>query len=36
MIAFDADSCAAHSAKLISRNHRDFESVPGLSVDFWK
>ncbi len=27
--------CVAHSAKLISRNRRDFEKIPGLSVEFW-
>jgi tRNA(fMet)-specific endonuclease VapC len=27
--------CVAHSATLISRNRRDFELVPGLSVRFW-
>jgi tRNA(fMet)-specific endonuclease VapC len=28
--------CVAHSAKLISRNRRDFELVPGLDVEFWE
>jgi tRNA(fMet)-specific endonuclease VapC len=28
--------CVSHSATLISRNRRDFESVPGLSVEFWE
>ena len=27
--------CVANSATLISRNRRDFELVPGLSVKFW-
>lgn len=26
----------AHTAKLISRNRRDFERVPGLLVEFWE
>ena len=30
-----AASCAAHSARLISRNRRDFENIPGLDVEFW-
>ena len=27
--------CVAHGARLISRNRRDFERVPGLAVEFW-
>ena len=27
--------CVAHSARLLSRNRRDFERVPGLIVEFW-
>ncbi len=26
--------CVAHTARLISRNRRDFERVPGLTVEF--
>jgi tRNA(fMet)-specific endonuclease VapC len=28
--------CVAHSAKQITRNRRDFEQVPGLSVEIWQ
>jgi tRNA(fMet)-specific endonuclease VapC len=28
--------CVAHTARLISRNRRDFERVPGLIVEFWE
>ena len=31
-----AATCVAHAAKLISRNRRDFERVPGLIVEFWE
>jgi tRNA(fMet)-specific endonuclease VapC len=27
--------CVANNAKLISRNRRDFERVPGLAIEFW-
>lgn len=27
--------CIAHSAKLISRNRRDFDKIPGLLVEYW-
>ncbi|MEM7113161.1 MAG: type II toxin-antitoxin system VapC family toxin [Chloroflexota bacterium] len=27
--------CVAHHATLISRNRRDFERIPNLSVEFW-
>ncbi|HEY3304617.1 MAG TPA: type II toxin-antitoxin system VapC family toxin [Candidatus Binatia bacterium] len=28
--------CIAHPARLISRNRRDYERVPGLMVEFWE
>lgn len=30
-----AATCVAHSATLISRNRRDFERVPDLTVEYW-
>ena len=27
--------CIAHSATLVTRNRRDFDKLPGLSVDAW-
>lgn len=28
--------CVVHDARLISRNRRDFERVPGLTIEFWE
>jgi len=30
-----AASCVVSSATLVTRNRRDFQSIPGLSVEFW-
>ncbi len=30
-----AASCVICSATLVSRNRRDFQNIPGLSVEFW-
>ncbi len=30
-----AASRVAHSVTLVTRNRRDFEDIPGLSVEFW-
>lgn len=30
-----AASCAVASVTLVTRNRRDFESIPGLAVEFW-
>jgi len=31
-----AASCVVTSATLVTRNRRDFEDIPGLSVEFWE
>jgi tRNA(fMet)-specific endonuclease VapC len=31
-----AATCIAHSVTLVTRNRRDFEHIPGLSVEFWE
>jgi tRNA(fMet)-specific endonuclease VapC len=31
-----AAMCVAHNTKLITRNRRDFERIPGLEVEFWE
>ena len=31
-----AASCVALSVTLVTRNRRDFEDIPGLSVEFWE
>lgn len=28
--------CVAHDASLVSGNRRDFERIPGLTVEFWE
>jgi tRNA(fMet)-specific endonuclease VapC len=30
-----AASCVAKSATLVTRNRRDFQDIPGLSVEIW-
>lgn len=30
-----AATCVVHEVTLVSRNRRDFESLPGLAVEFW-
>ena len=31
-----AASCVVGSVKLVTRNRRDFQNIPGLSVEFWE
>jgi tRNA(fMet)-specific endonuclease VapC len=31
-----AASCVVNSVTLVTRNRRDFENIPGLSVEFWE
>ena len=28
--------CISHNARLVTRNRRDFEQIPGLTVEFWE
>lgn len=30
-----AASCVVHAAKLITRNRKDFDQIPGVSVEYW-
>jgi tRNA(fMet)-specific endonuclease VapC len=30
-----AATCIVHAATLVTRNRRDFEKIPGLTVEFW-
>jgi len=30
-----AATCLVHAAKLITRNRKDFDQIPGVSVEYW-
>lgn len=30
-----AATCVVHAAKLITRNRRDFDQIPGVTVEYW-